>query len=199
MAKPNINIIDFEILYNILEEIKINLSFEIYNYKNEVEFLSDLNNSNKDLTNTLIVLKSQNKNLINYSKIDRRKILSLTDLPIEINMLVEKINVLLIKQRYNYQSKINIKNYILDLNSRNIVINNNFLKLTEREIDIILFLYDHKKPQKIDILQNKVWGYSSELETHTVETHIYRLRKKIKDTFKDDNFILSHDDGYLIK
>jgi len=199
MVKPNINIIDFEILYNILEEIKINLSFEIYNYKNEVEFLSDLNNSNKDLTNTLIVLKSQNKNLINYSKIDRRKILSLTDLPIEINMLVEKINVLLIKQRYNYQSKINIKNYILDLNSRNIVINNNFLKLTEREIDIILFLYDHKKPQKIDILQNKVWGYSAELETHTVETHIYRLRKKIKDTFKDDNFILSHDDGYLIK
>ena len=199
MAKPNINIIDFEILYNILEEIKINLSFEIYNYKNEVEFLSDLNNSNKDLTNTLIVLKSQNKNLINYSKIDRRKILSLTDLPIEINMLVEKINVLLIKQRYNYQSKINIKNYILDLNSRNIIINNNFLKLTEKEIDIILFLYDHKNPQKIDVLQNKVWGYSSELETHTVETHIYRLRKKIKDTFKDDNFILSHDDGYLIK
>ena len=199
MAKPNINIIDFEILYNILEEIKINLSFEIYNYKNEVEFLSDLNNSNKDLTNTLIVLKSQNKNLINHSKIDRRKILSLTDLPIEINKLVEKINVLLIKQRYNYQSKINIKNYILDLNSRNIVINNNFLKLTEREIDIILFLYDHKIPQKIDVLQNKVWGYSSGLETHTVETHIYRLRKKIKDTFKDDNFILSHDDGYLIK
>ena len=186
-------------LYNILEEIKINLSFGIYNYKNEVEFLSDLNNNNKDLTNTLIVLKSQSKNLINYSKIDRRKILSLTDLPIEINMLVEKINVLLIKQRYNYQSKINIKNYILDLNSRNIVINNNFLKLTEREIDIILFLYDHKNPQKIDVLQNKVWGYSSELETHTVETHIYRLRKKIKDTFKDDNFILSHDDGYLIK
>ena len=199
MTKQNINIIDFEILYNILEEIKINLSFEIYNHKNEVEFLSDLNNNNKDLTNTLIVLKSQSKNLINHSKIDRRKILSLTDLPIEISKLVEKINVLLIKQRYNYQSKINIKNYILDLNSRNIVINNNFLKLTEREIDIILFLYDYKKPQKIDVLQNKVWGYSSELETHTVETHIYRLRKKIKDTFKDENFILSHDDGYLIK
>ena len=199
MAKQNIIIIDFEILYNILEEIKINLSFEIYNYKNEVEFLSDLNNSNKDLTNTLIVLKSQSKNLINYSKIDRRKILNLTDLPIEINKLVEKINVLLIKQRYNFQSQINIKNYILDLNSRNITINDNSLKLTEREIDIILFLYDHKKPQKINVLQNKVWGYSSELETHTVETHIYRLRKKIKDTFKDDNFILSCEDGYLIK
>ena len=199
MVKQNINIIDFETLYNILEEIKINLSFETYNYKNEDEFLNDLNNNNKDITNSIIVLNSRSKNLINHSKIDLRKILNLTDLPIEINKLVEKINVLLIKQRYNFQSKINIKNYILDLNSRNITINDNSLKLTEREIDIILFLYDHKKPQKIDILQNKVWGYSSELETHTVETHIYRLRKKIKDTFKDDNFILSHDDGYLIK
>ena len=199
MVKQNINIIDFETLYSILEEIKINLSFEIYNYKNEDEFLNDLNNNNKDITNSIIVLNSRSKNLINHSKIDLRKILNLTDLPIEINKLVEKINVLLIKQRYNFQSKINIKNYILDLNSRNITINDNSLKLTEREIDIILFLYDHKKPQKIDILQNKVWGYSAELETHTVETHIYRLRKKIKDSFKDDNFILSHDDGYLIK
>ena len=199
MVKHNINIIDFETLYNILEEIKINLSFEIYNYKNEDEFLNDLNNNNKDITNSIIVLNSQSKNLINHSKIDLRKILNLTDLPIEINKLVEKINVLLIKQRYNFQSKINIKNYILDLNSRNITINDNSLKLTEREIDIILFLYDHKKPQKVNVLQNKIWRYSSELETHTVETHIYRLRKKIKDTFKDDNFILSHDDGYLIK
>ena len=199
MVKQNINIIDFETLYNILEEIEINLSFEIYNYKNKDEFLNDLNNNNKDLTNSIIVLKSQSKSLINHSKIDLRKILNLTDLPIEINKLVEKINVLLIKQRYNFQSQINIKNYILDLNSRNITINDNCLKLTEKEIDIILFLNEHKKPQKIDVLQSEIWGYSKELETHTVETHIYRLRKKIKDAFQNDKFILSHDDGYLIE
>ena len=199
MVKQNINIIDFETLYNILEEIEINLSFEIYNYKNKDDFLNDLNNNNKDLTNSIIVLKSQSKSLINHSKIDLRKILNLTDLPIEINKLVEKINVLLIKQRYNFQSKINIKNYILDLNSRNITINDNSLKLTEREIDIILFLYDHKKPQKIDILQSRVWGYSAKLETHTVETHIYRLRKKINDTFENDKFIKSSKSGYFIK
>ena len=199
MVKQNINIIDFETLYNILEEIKINLSFETYNYKNEDEFLNDLNNNNKDITNSIIVLNSQSKNLINHSKIDLRKILNLTDLPIEINKLVEKINVLLIKQRYNFQSKINIKNYILDLNSRNITINDNCLKLTEKEIDIILFLNEHKKPQKINVLQSEIWGYSKELETHTVETHIYRLRKKIKDAFQDDKFILSDDDGYLIE
>ena len=199
MVKQNINIIDFETLYNILEEIRINLSFEIFHYKNEDEFLNDLNNNNKDLTNSLIVLNSQSKNLNNHSKIDLRKIVNLTDLPIEINKLVEKINVLLIKQRYNFQSKINIKNYILDLNVRNITINGNSLKLTEREIDIILFLNENKKPQKIDVLQDKIWGYSKELETHTVETHIYRLRKKIKDAFQDDKFILSHDEGYLIE
>ena len=74
MHKQNINIIDFKILYNILEEIKINLSFEIYNYKNENEFLSDLSNNNKNLTNAIIILKSQSKNLINHPKIDKRKI-----------------------------------------------------------------------------------------------------------------------------
>ena len=91
------------------------------------------------------------------------------------------------------------KNYILDLNSRTIVNNNKYLKLTEKEIDIILFLNDSKKPEKINVLQSKVWGYSQELETHTVETHIYRLRKKIRDSFNDENFILSLDDGYSIK
>ena len=73
------------------------------------------------------------------------------------------------------------------------------MKLTQKEIDIILFLNGCEKPQKVDVLQNKVWGYSLELETHTVETHIYRLRKKINDEFKDNNFILSHDDGYFIE
>jgi DNA-binding response OmpR family regulator len=66
-------------------------------------------------------------------------------------------------------------------------------------MDIILFLNDSEKPQKTNTLQNQVWKYSSELETHTVETHIYRLRKKIDDNFKDDNFIVSSDDGYYIK
>ena len=66
-------------------------------------------------------------------------------------------------------------------------------------MDVILFLNNSKKPQKTNVLQNQVWRYSSELETHTVETHIYRLRKKINDNFKDDNFIVSSDDGYYIE
>ena len=112
---------------------------------------------------------------------------------------MEILNVNLIKQKYNYQSNIYIKSYLLNLNSRTIKKNNQNLKLTQKEIDIILFLNDYEKPQKVNVLQNKVWGYSLELETHTVETHIYRLRKKIKDEFKDNNFILSNDDGYFIE
>ena len=199
MTKQKINIIDFETLYNILNEIKSNLSFNIFNYRKENDFIKDLDNNNKDLNNSVIIVKSQSKKLLDHIKVDKRKIIYFESLPLSLTKLVEKINILLIQQRYDYQSKINIKNYILDLNSRTIVNNNKYLKLTEKEIDIILFLNDSKKPEKTNVLQSKVWGYSQELETHTVETHIYRLRKKIRDSFNDENFILSLDDGYLIK
>ena len=119
--------------------------------------------------------------------------------PINIYNLIEKINIQLIKYKYSFQSKIRVKNYSLDLNSRTISIENKSLKLTEREMEIILFLNDCKTPQKINDLQNKVWSYSSELETHTVETHIYRLRKKISNSFQDEHFIISTDNGYLIE
>ena len=72
------------------------------------------------------------------------------------------------------------------------------MKLTEREIEIILFLNDKEKPQNINILQKEVWSYVTDLETHTVETHIYRLRKKISDKFNDNNFIVSSKEGYSI-
>ena len=199
MTKQKINIIDFETLYNILNEIKSNLSFNIFNYRKENDFIRDLDNNNKDLNNSVIIVKSQSKKLLDHIKVDKRKIIYFESLPLSLTKLVEKINILLIQQRYDYQSKINIKNYILDLNSRTIVNNNKYLKLTEKEIDIILFLNDSKKPEKTNVLQSKVWGYSQELETHTVETHIYRLRKKIRDSFNDENFILSLDDGYSIK
>ena len=119
--------------------------------------------------------------------------------PVDIYNLIEKINIQLIKYKYNFQSKIKVKNYSLDLNSRIISKGDNILKLTEREMDIIIFLNESNLPQKINALQNQVWGYSSELETHTVETHVYRLRKKIYDNFKDQYFIISTDTGYFIE
>ena len=198
MIRQNILIVGFRGLYNILEEIKNNLTYKIFNYINENEFLKSLNSNSLDLANSLVIVKSINTKLIDNKKLDKRIIYAFENLPIEIDKLLELINVQLIKQKYSYQSKINIKNYIINLNSRTIIKNSKSLKLTEKEINIILFL-NNKKPQKINILQNEVWGYSSGLETHTVETHVYRLRKKIKDMFDDDNFILSHDDGYLIQ
>ena len=196
MTKQTIHIIDFEILYNIFDEIKDYLEFQIFHYKNEENFL---NTNNLNLNDSLILVKSIKKVFLNNDRIDRKKIFSISKYPITIDKLVELLNVNLIKQKYNYQSNIDIKDYVLDLNSRTITKEKESLKLTQKEIDIILFLNDYKKPQKVNVLQNKVWGYSLELETHTVETHIYRLRKKINDKFKDNNFILSNDNGYFIK
>ena len=196
MIKQTIHIIDFKILYNILDEIKDYLKFQILHYKNEEIFL---NSNDLNLNDSLILVSPDNKVFLNNGKISGKKISSVPNYPITIDKLVEILNVNLIKQKYNYQSNIDIKDYKLDLNSRTITKNNQNLKLTQKEIDIILFLNGFEKPQKVNVLQNKVWGYSLELETHTVETHIYRLRKKIKDEFKDNNFILSNDDGYFIE
>ena len=196
MIKQTIHIIDFKILYNILDEIKDYLKFQILHYKNEENFL---NSNNMNLNDSLILVKSSKQIFLNNRKISRKKIFFIPNYPIKIDKLVEILNVNLIKQKYNYQSNIYIKSYLLNLNSRTITKNNQNLKLTQKEIDIILFLNDYEKPQKVNVLQNKVWGYSLEIETHTVETHIYRLRKKIKDEFKDNNFILSNDDGYFIE
>ena len=89
--------------------------------------------------------------------------------------------------------------YIIDLNSREMLAKNIKLKLTEKEINTIIFLSKSNEPVSIDELQEKVWSYQSDIETHTVETHIYRLRKKILNTFKDNEFIISKKNGYQIK
>ena len=194
MNKQSIIIYDFEILFIILKEIKENLRFEIFNFKKNDE-ISKLDNS--AYGNYLIVVKSLS-NLINKD-IEKKKLYLIENSPIKIDQFIEKINIQLLKQKYNYQLEIRINKYKLNLNSREISLNKKLIKLTEREIDIILFLNENKKPINIDILQKEVWGYRSELETHTVETHIYRLRKKIKDKFNDEEFILSLKKGYQIK
>ena len=122
----------------------------------------------------------------------------LDDLPINFIVLLDKINTRILKQKYSFQSNLVVKNYIIDINSRIIFKEKQELKLTEKEIEIILFIWSQKKPQSIVKLQKEVWGYSENLETHTVETHIYRLRKKISDIFKDPEFLKSTDKGYII-
>jgi hypothetical protein len=208
MFKHNIIITEFNALYQILSEINDYLKFNL----NKVN-LKDIKKI--DLTSSIILSKFIYKDeLILKKKISPSKIIfflennesaqNINDYkyifnPFNINNFIEKINVQLLKEKFNNQSFIKISSYILDLNSRIISNDVGNLKLTEKEINIILFLKKNKKPQKVSVLENKVWSYAPELETHTVETHIYRLRKKFFDKFKDNNFILSKEDGYLIK
>ena len=198
MSKQSVNIVEFSNLSNILYEIKDLFIFHINYYKNSNHFLQVLESNIIDHNNSIIIVNKKKHELLSYDKINNRNILIIDEFPLKIEKLIDKINTHLIKEKYNFQSKLNIRNYVLNLNSRIISNKECELKLTEREIDIILFLKKKGIPQSIISLQNEVWGYSDTLETHTVETHIYRLRKKIKDKFKDDKFITSHNDGYLI-
>jgi len=198
MNKQVVIFVNLTGLYNILDEIKNFISFDIKNYANQDDFFQDLNKDNVLAQSTIVTdsiefFKSNNKT------IDKRNFLVFENFPIQLSTIIDQINIQLIKQRYDFQSKINIKNYNLNLNSRKISKNKKDLKLTEREIDIILFLKKQKEPKTIEILQKEIWHYSSDLETHTVETHIYRLRKKMKDKFEDENFILSYKEGYSIE
>jgi len=199
MTKSFISIVEIFTLYEVLIEIKSSFSFGIFNYANTEDFI---NHANKEKSlenlNSIIIAKKNNKNLLVSKKINTNSLILIDDVPIKINSLLDKINILFIKQKYDFQSQFIIKNYTINLNSKIISNQKNSLKLTEREIDIISFLKKSSIPQSVNALQNEVWKYSSGLETHTVETHIYRLRKKIKNKFNDDNFILSLKEGYKI-
>ena len=195
MIKQNIFIINFNSLYEILEEIKENLSFKIINFKNEDDFIKSID---LDMLNSLIISKSNHKLLLNKN-INEKNFLKFDNLPLSLNKLSETINIQFIKLKFNHQSKINIKGYELNLNSKFFSKDGLSLKLTEKEIEIILYLNKTKAKHNVLDLQNNIWEYSSDTETHTVETHIYRLRKKIVNKFDDENFILSHQNGYFIK
>ena len=198
MTKQIVHFLELPELYKILLELKDILSFDINNYQSKKELSNAITDNKLDFSNSIIVAKFHENLLIDNDKLDKKNILFIDKFPVQLDKLIDKINVHLIQHQYNFKSKLNIKNYILNINSRTVFKDNKELKLTEKEIDIILFLNKNKKPQKIDVLQSQIWKYSTDLETHTVETHVYRLRKKIKDKFNDENFIISSEKGYLI-
>ena len=187
MSKQNLIIYKFSSLYHIIEELGLDLNFKTSFLDNE----KSLKDKVKNHKNYLIISNKKYLNLDNYFVLENT--------PIKIFKLVEKINVEFLKLQFNSQSQVKIKNYSIDLNSREIITNNTRLKLTEKEINTISYLSESDKPASIDELQEKVWGYQSGIETHTVETHIYRLRKKILSTFGDNEFIISKKNGYQIK
>ena len=173
-------------MYHILEEIKLDLNFNILFADNE----NILNDTIKNFNNYLIITDRE------YLNINHQFVLNET--PVNISKLVEKINIEFLKVQFNNQSEFKVNNYIIDLNSREMSVKNIKLKLTEKEINTIIFLSKSNKPVSVDELQEKVWSYQSGIETHTVETHVYRLRKKILKTFDDNKFIISKKNGYQI-
>ena len=187
MSTQNLIIYKFTELYHIFEELSLDLNFNIIFVEDE----KSLNEKVENLKNNLILSNKK------YFDISNQFILE--DIPINIFKLVEKINIEFLKIQFNSQSEIKINNYKIDLNSREMLIKNIKLKLTEKEINIITFLSKSNVPVSIDELQEKVWSYQPDIETHTVETHIYRLRKKILNIFNDDEFIISEKNGYKIK
>ena len=191
----NVFIINFSSLYKILDEIKENLSFKIIEFENEEEFIKNLDPDRLDF---LVISKNDHKLLLNNNITDKN-LLGFNDFPLSLKKLLELINIKLIKLKFNQQSKIIIKGYELNLNSKFISKDNLNLKLTEKEIEIILHLSNDKIQHNVADLQKNIWGYPANMETHTVETHIYRLRKKISNLFKDEKFILSHKNGYFIE
>ena len=179
-------IYDFTELFKILNEIQKDLKYEIIEISKE-------NLSNPLLANKedhLVIVKKLVKNINNQVLI--------SSLPIKLSKLIEKVNIEFLKRNFHIQSKLKIQKYKLDLNSRELILKDRKIKLTEKECNIILYILNSLESVSIDDLQLNVWGYHSDLETHTVETHIYRLRKKILDTFQNKNFIISNKNGYTI-
>ena len=188
MNKPNILVFKLPELFKILNELKEYIEFEFYSFSNK----DDLLDFKKKTENYLILLDSKNE--IKNEKFQ----LVLEKFPNPIVSIIEKINIALLKRNYSEKSNVIIGNYSIDINSRIIKNNKASLKLTEREIEIIIFLNKSITAQSIEDLQKEVWGHNSNLETHTVETHIYRLRKKIFEKFNDNKFIKSLKEGYSI-
>ena len=172
-------------LFDIFSEIEDNLNFKVlYLTKKEI---SKINFKNY-----------RDYQILSLKDLDLSNMLVVEDFPIKFSRLLERINIEFLKKNFSEQSNITVSKYTINTNSREMSLHSHKLKLTEKEINMIIYLSQSKKPIKISELQEKVWGYQSKLETHTVETHIHRLRKKIKEKFFDENLIISKKNGYEI-
>ena len=212
MNTLTISIFGNQIFSDILKEMKL---FSKYNIK----YYNDFNSLKKEIIadNQLLIFFITEKNKNDYEKIDTihlpmivitkfsvLKNILLTEfterltIPFSVLDLEKKIVSLLSKYKFKKSSLINLRSYTIDKNERKIKKNNLELQLTEKEINFLILFSKIKKPLSRNFVLKKVWHYSSESDTHTVETHIHRLRKKILDKFNDKSFIKNNKDGYYI-
>ena len=200
-------------LAEILKEVKLFKNYEIINKTHDFETTNLPQDKNLkenlilvDLSNIAItknLIKGFGKNsilLINKNNFNNEVIKNYEKclLPFKLNDLLSKIKILSLKKDYKNRSIFQVLDYHLDINKKIIVKNDLKLKLTEKEVTLLVYLIELGRPVKINELLKAVWDYSSESETHTIETHVHRLRKKFIKIFQDHNIIKNNDDGYFI-
>ena len=208
MHKLNILISGPESFVSAMIELKSYLKFNIL--LNQKNISSSINNNldglichqeTSDIDHLKNIAKSQNclkifatKNVIK----NLRDFDYVLKLPTTINEINNIIEVSLAKREFTKNSSIKIKSYLLDKNEKKLIKENNSIILTEKEVQLLEILLNKKGPVSKDDILSLVWQYSSESDTHTVETHIYRLRKKISEKFFDEMFILNNKEGYYL-
>jgi hypothetical protein len=208
--KNNLLIFGTKDFNNSLDQIKEDLDFS-FTYFNQNKFLNDqvslssaiivdsqicenitiLSTINKIINKPILLLVT--KNLSVNCKHDGKNYL-----PINFIELKSKIINTITSYRFNKNSSIIIKNFILDKNEKKLKQDNLFITITEREVQFIELIFNEKRPLTKNIVLKKIWKYAENADTHTVETHVYRLRKKIFDKFKEKNFITNSKLGYSI-
>ncbi len=196
MVNQKLYIINLSNFYDILDELKEHIGYEISKFNSKEFFFDKYNSKNITLENSILIVNEKEYNFF-VKSIKEDQIIKFKP-PVNIFKFIENLNVRFIQKKYQDQSNVNVKDFFLNINSRELKKDKLTLKLTERETDMILYLNDSKKPVNVETLEKEIWQHSSDLETHTVETHIYRLRKKIKAEFGDDDLIKSDKDGYTI-
>jgi len=191
---------------NSLIEIKEYLSFSLSFFDDDTVFENKIFNTNAIIVDSEVCSDFKNVNLINkpillIEKKNFSKSCNYTDKIISPFMLSDfntKILEITSSAKFNLNSFLKIKDYMVDKNEKKLKKNNLSIAVTEREIEIIELLFNETKPLSKNSLLKKIWKYSEDADTHTVETHIYRLRKKILDKFSDDNFLINLKSGYSI-
>ena len=201
MHKLNVQIFGPSSFFSTLNELKIFLKFNI---------LSD-NTSDKPHIILFHIDALQDKKQENYIKrnnvlkicaTDKKEFKNNWDAKIDLPTTLKEINAIVdktvAKKKFNKNSSIKIKSYLLDKNEKKLSKLDDFIILTEKEVQLLQLLLDAKKPVQKNNILSTVWKYSTDVDTHTVETHVYRLRKKILNRFKDEKFILNNKDGYYL-
>ena len=185
-----ISIIGSKIFFEIINELNLFPKFNIKFYNNYDLYIKDSNIENQ------IVLFFDTQ--LSLKITSQEEVLEKIKTPFKILDFEKKITLLIAKSEYKKNSLINLSGYVIDKNERKIKKNDLQLKLSEKEISFLILFSKNKQPISKDSVLKKVWNYSPDSETHTVETHIHRLRKKILEKFGDGNFIKNNNKGYYI-